>query len=85
MFAVSRLFLDNILHHQVSWVKLGVKLAQLGLISGADDIGGTMFEESISKGAGAVNTDFLAPEEMARIALDLGRPLRQRTTLYGKV
>ncbi len=85
MFAVSRLFLDNIRHHQVSWVKLGVKLAQLGLISGADDMGGTMFEESISKGAGAVNTDFLAPEEMARIALDLGRPLRQRTTLYGKV
>ncbi len=85
MIAVSRLYLDNIPHIQVSWVKMGVKLAQLGLIAGADDLGGTMFEESISKGAGAVNTDFLAPREMERMAADLGRPLRQRTTLYGSV
>ena len=85
MIAVSRLFLDNIPHVQVSWVKMGVKLAQLGLAAGADDLGGTMFEESISKGAGAVNTDFLAPQEMERMAADLGRPLCQRTTLYGAV
>jgi FO synthase subunit 2 len=82
MIAVSRLFLDNIPHIQVSWVKLGVKLAQIGLISGADDLGGTMFEESISKGAGAENTDYLDPAEMRRIVSDLGRPLQRRTTLY---
>jgi FO synthase subunit 2 len=41
-----------------------------------------MFEESISKGAGARNTDYLDPAEMGRIAKDIGRPLRQRTTLY---
>ena len=82
MIAVSRLFLDNLDHIQVSWVKTGVKMAQLGLLSGADDMGGTMFEESISKGAGARNTDYLDPAEMERIAMDIGRPLRQRTTLY---
>jgi FO synthase subunit 2 len=82
MIAVSRLFLDNIPHIQSSWVKLGRKLAQLGLIAGADDLGGTMYEESISRGAGAKDTEYLDPEEMERMAGDLGRPLWQRTTLY---
>jgi FO synthase subunit 2 len=82
MVAVGRLFLDNIRNIQVSWVKEGIKLAQLGLIAGANDLGGTMFEESISKGAGATNTDYLDPAEMQRVAEDVGRPLRQRTTLY---
>ncbi|MDD1715871.1 MAG: 5-amino-6-(D-ribitylamino)uracil--L-tyrosine 4-hydroxyphenyl transferase CofH [Methanolinea sp.] len=85
MIAVARLFLDNIPHIQVSWVKLGVKMAQVCLLSGADDLGGTMFEESISKGAGAVDTDYLDPEEMRRMVEDLGRELRQRTTLYQPV
>jgi len=82
MVAVGRLFLDNIRNVQVSWVKEGIKLAQLGLIAGANDLGGTMFEESISKGAGAQNTDYLDPAEMKRVAEDVGRPLRRRTTLY---
>jgi len=82
MVAVSRLFLDNFKNIQVSWVKEGIKMAQLGLIAGANDLGGTVFEESISKGAGAANTDYLDPKEMQRIAEDIGRPLRRRTTLY---
>ena len=82
MVAVARLFLDNFKNIQVSWVKEGIKMAQLGLIAGANDLGGTMFEESISKGAGAVNTDYLDPKEMQRVAEDVGRPLKQRTTLY---
>jgi FO synthase subunit 2 len=82
MIAVSRLFLDNILHIQSSWVKLGRKLAQIGLIAGADDLGGTMFEESISRGAGAKDTEYLDPMEMGRMVGDLGRKFRQRTTLY---
>ena len=85
MIAVSRLFLDNIPHIQSSWVKLGRKLAQLGLIAGADDLGGTMYEESISRGAGAKDTEYLDPMEMERMAEDLGRRLRQRTTLYDLV
>jgi len=82
MVAVARLFLDNFRNIQVSWVKEGIKMAQLGLIAGANDLGGTMFEESISKGAGAANTDYLDPAEMQRVAEDIGRPLRRRTTLY---
>jgi 5-amino-6-(D-ribitylamino)uracil---L-tyrosine 4-hydroxyphenyl transferase len=82
MIAVSRLYLDNVDHIQVSWVKLGVKCAQVGLLAGADDLGGTMYEERISKGAGATDTDYLDPEEMKRLANDLGREFRQRTTLY---
>jgi FO synthase subunit 2 len=82
MVAVSRLFLDNFKNIQVSWVKEGVKMAQLGLIAGGNDLGGTMFEESISKGAGATNTDYLDPAEMQRIAEDIGRTLVRRTTLY---
>lgn len=82
MYAVSRLFLDNFRNIQVSWVKLGIKMAQLGLLSGANDLGGTMFEESISREAGAKHTDYLDPQEMERVANDIGRSLRQRTTLY---
>ena len=82
MTAVSRLYLDNIDHIQVSWVKTGLKMAQIGLMAGADDLGGTMFEESISKCAGALNTDYLDPGEMERIASDIGRTLRERDTLY---
>jgi FO synthase subunit 2 len=82
MVAVARLFLDNFKNIQVSWVKEGIKMAQLGLIAGANDLGGTMFEESISKGAGAINTDYLDPAEMQRVAEDIGRTLKRRTTLY---
>jgi 5-amino-6-(D-ribitylamino)uracil---L-tyrosine 4-hydroxyphenyl transferase len=84
MVAVSRLFLDNFRNIQVSWVKEGIKMAQLGLLAGANDLGGTMYEESISKGAGATNTDYLDPAEMQRVAEDIGRSLCRRTTLYKK-
>ena len=84
MVAVARLFLDNFRNIQVSWVKEGIKMAQLGLLAGANDLGGTMYEESISKGAGAQNTDYLDPAEMQRVAEDIGRPLCRRTTLYKK-
>ena len=82
MVAVSRLFLDNFRNIQVSWVKEGIKMAQVGLLAGGNDLGGTVFEESISKGAGATNTDYLDPAEMQRVAEDIGRPLRRRSTLY---
>ncbi|WAI02207.1 5-amino-6-(D-ribitylamino)uracil--L-tyrosine 4-hydroxyphenyl transferase CofH [Methanogenium organophilum] len=82
MIAVSRLFLDNFDNIQVSWVKYGKKLAQLGLMAGGNDLGGTIFEESISREAGARDTDFLDPLEMRRMAENTGRKLAQRSTLY---
>ena len=85
LYAVSRLFLDNVRNIQASWVKMGTRGAQVALAAGANDLGGTLFEERISRDAGADNTDYLAPDEMERIATDLGRPLHQRTTLYAMV
>ncbi len=82
MFAVARLFLDNFDHVQASWVKLGTKMAEVALLAGADDLGGTLFEESISREAGARGTSYLDPGDMRRMAEDLGRTLRQRTTIY---
>lgn len=82
LFAVSRLFLDNFTNIQVSWGKVGTKMTQLGLLAGGNDLGGTMFDDEVSSDAGAEDADYLDPAEMRRIAEDLGRPLRQRTTTY---
>ncbi|NYT05443.1 MAG: 5-amino-6-(D-ribitylamino)uracil--L-tyrosine 4-hydroxyphenyl transferase CofH [Methanomicrobiales archaeon] len=84
LFAVARLFLDNFDHIQISWGKVGVKLAELGLCAGGDDLGGTMFCDAVSVDAGAEGADYLDPATMRRIAEDLGRELRQRTTTYGR-
>jgi 5-amino-6-(D-ribitylamino)uracil---L-tyrosine 4-hydroxyphenyl transferase len=85
MTAISRLFLDNMRNIQVSWVKYGLKMAQVGLIAGANDIGGTLYEESISREAGATSGSYLDPAEMDHIASDLGRPLKERYTDYSLV
>ena len=85
MTAVSRLFLDNMRNIQVSWVKNGIKMAQLGLIAGANDLGGTLYEESISREAGSVSGSYLDPAEMGHIASDLGRPIRERRTDYSLI
>jgi 5-amino-6-(D-ribitylamino)uracil---L-tyrosine 4-hydroxyphenyl transferase len=82
MLAVSRLFLDNFRNIQVSWVKYGMKMAQIGLMAGANDLGGTLYEESISREAGAVSGSYLDPGEMEYIASDIGRTLKERRTDY---
>lgn len=85
MTAVSRLFLDNMRNIQVSWVKYGMKIAQIGLMAGANDLGGTLYEESISREAGASTGSYLDPDEMKYIASDIGRPLKERYTDYSLV
>jgi FO synthase subunit 2 len=82
LVAVSRLFLDNVKNIQVSWGKLGLKMSEIALASGANDFAGTMFADDVSRDAGAESAGYLDPVIMERIANDLGRPLRQRTTLY---
>jgi FO synthase subunit 2 len=82
MIAVSRLFLDNFRNIQVSWGKLGVKLSQIALLSGGNDLAGTMFSDDVSGDAGATGAGFLDPAMMERITGDIGRPLRQRLTDY---
>jgi len=85
MIAVSRLFLDNFDNIQVAWGKIGLKMAQLALLSGANDLAGTMFTDDVTGDAGASGSDYLDPKDMDRIVSDLGRKLRQRTTLYEMV
>ncbi|MBN2734451.1 MAG: 5-amino-6-(D-ribitylamino)uracil--L-tyrosine 4-hydroxyphenyl transferase CofH [Methanomicrobiaceae archaeon] len=81
-FAVSRLFLDNFDNIQISWGKVGLKFTQLGLMAGGNDLGGTMFADEVSTDAGGKDSDFFNPEEMKRIAEDIGRTLSQRNTKY---
>ena len=82
MLAVSRLFLDNFVNIQVAWGKVGLKMTQLALLSGANDLAGTMFTDDVTGDAGAAGSDYLDPKDMERIVSDIGRKLRQRTTLY---
>jgi FO synthase len=83
--AVARLFLRPWIRNvQVSWVKMGLKLAQLGLLSGANDFGGTLMEESISKAAGSEHGDNLPVEEIQRLIRELGRIPYERTTTYDR-
>jgi FO synthase subunit 2 len=83
MIAVSRLFLDNFDNIQVAWGKVGLKMTQLALLSGANDLAGTMFTDDVTGDAGASGSVYLDPKDMERIVADLGRNLRQRTTVYG--
>ncbi len=82
IYALGRMYLDNIPHIQVSWVKLGTKFAQIALCCGANDLGGTLMEENISRSAGVTTGQNLAPEEFIRIIEDIGRRPRIRDTLY---
>ncbi|MGZ4914153.1 MAG: 5-amino-6-(D-ribitylamino)uracil--L-tyrosine 4-hydroxyphenyl transferase CofH [Halobacteriota archaeon] len=84
IYAVGRLYLDNIPNIQVSWVKLGTKFAQVALICGANDLGGTLMEENITRSAGGTAGQRLMPEEFIRMITDLGRTPRVRDTLYKK-
>jgi FO synthase len=84
MHAVARLALHPyITNIQASWVKLGVEGAQAALHAGANDLGGTLMNESISRAAGASHGQEMPPERMEEAIRAIGREPRQRTTLYG--
>jgi len=83
VYAVARLmFGDLIKNIQVSWVKLGFKFAQICLTAGANDLGGTLGEENISKSAGAQHGVRTTPENFQRIIRNMGRVPAERDTLY---
>ncbi len=70
---------------QASWVKLGPDAIPQLLASGCNDLGGTLMDENISRAAGATHGQLMTPEDFRRAVEPLGRPLEQRTTLYGRV
>ncbi|NCY16191.1 MAG: 7,8-didemethyl-8-hydroxy-5-deazariboflavin synthase subunit CofH [Actinobacteria bacterium] len=86
MHAVPRIayrgLIDNI---QASWVKLGTHGARQMLQAGANDLGGTLMDENISRAAGADHGQGMEPQDFAELVAPLGRPIEQRTTLYGRL
>lgn len=84
--AMARLLLHPwIPHIQTSWVKLGTEGAAEMLRSGADDLGGTLMEETISRMAGSSYGSSKSVRELRAVAEAAGRPAKPRTTLYGEV
>jgi FO synthase len=83
--ALSRLMLHGAISNiQCSWVKLSGELCRDVLRGGANDIGGTLMEETISRMAGSQQGSYKTISDMEAMVAPLGRPLRQRTTLYGE-
>lgn len=80
MLALSRIYLDNFENIQVSWLTVGLKVGQVGLRFGVNDMGSIMIEENVITAAGARNRANDA--ELRRIIQDAGFVPRQRTTLY---
>jgi len=83
--ALARIMLHGrIAHIQTSWVKLGVQRSQVMLNGGANDLGGTLMEETISRMAGSEHGSAKTVAELVAIAEGIGRPAKQRTTTYSK-
>lgn len=81
--ALARIMLHGrISQIQTSWVKLGVQRSQVMLCGGANDLGGTLMEETISRMAGSEHGSAKTIAELVAIAEGIGRPARQRTTTY---
>ena len=86
MHALARVMLGSVIPNiQASWVKEGPKLAQALLDAGANDLGGTLINESISTSAGAQYGQLVGPAELRRWIRDVGRVPAQRDTLYNIV
>jgi len=78
--AISRLYFENILNIQSSWVTQGLKMVQLGLRFGGNDVGSVMLEENVVSAAGAHNQ--ASEEDLRRLIRDAGFIPKQRDTLY---
>ncbi len=74
--------IDNV---QASWVKLGADGVRQLLQAGANDLGGTLMDENISRAAGAEHGQAMEPADFAALVAPIGRTLAQRTTLYGRI
>ncbi len=80
--AVARLMLDNVPHVKAYWIMVGLKIAQIALHYGADDLDGTVVEEHITHDAGATTPQGLTTERLAELVRETGREPVLRDTLY---
>lgn len=84
--ALARVMLTGSINNvQVSWVKLNRKLSQLCLHAGANDYGGTLMEENISREAGATAGQYTSPEDFQSLIMEIGRIPAERNTLYTRL
>ena len=84
--ALARVLLAGSINNiQVSWVKLNRKLSQLCLHAGANDYGGTLMEENISREAGATAGQYTSPEDFQSLILEMGRIPAERNTIYSRI
>jgi FO synthase len=84
--ALARLLLAGSINNiQVSWVKLNRRLSQLCLHAGANDYGGTLMEENISREAGATAGQYCSPEDFQSLILEMGRVPAERNTTYTRI
>jgi len=84
--ALARVLLAGSINNiQVSWVKLNRKLSQLCLQAGANDYGGTLMEENISREAGATAGQYTSPEQFQALILEAGRIPAERNTTYSRI
>ncbi len=82
--ALARIMLHGrIANIQTSWVKLGITGTRVMLNGGANDLGGTLMEETISRMAGSEHGSAKSVAELIEIGAGIGRPVRERTTTYG--
>ncbi len=82
VLAAARLLLDNFPHIKAYWVMIGLKLAQVSLFFGVDDVDGTIVEETITRAAGSQAGQAVARAELERIIADAGRVPVERDTFY---
>ncbi|HLV87230.1 MAG TPA: 5-amino-6-(D-ribitylamino)uracil--L-tyrosine 4-hydroxyphenyl transferase CofH [Candidatus Sulfotelmatobacter sp.] len=84
--ALGRVLLAGSINNiQVSWVKLNRKISQLCLHAGANDYGGTLMEENISREAGATAGQYTSPEDFQAMILEMGRIPAERNTTYSRI
>jgi len=84
--ALARVLLAGAINNiQVSWVKLNRSLSQLCLHAGANDYGGTLMEENISREAGATAGQYTSPEDFQALILEVGRIPAERNTVYTRI
>lgn len=84
--ALARIVLAGSINNiQISWVKLNRQLSQLCLHAGANDYGGTLMEENISREAGATAGQYTSPEDFQNLILEIGRIPAERNTTYSRI
>jgi len=81
-YAISRLMLDNIPHIKAFWIQIGIKLAQISLAFGVDDLDGTVMEEKITHYAGATTGQAILKDELTHLIRNAGKIPVERDTVY---